>query len=250
MEGINILQYTRWYPLSIFGLTGPLWGIHKETMIATWVVLFILGIITLLARRALKAKRTSIAYTMVTAPIKVFMNLCTQSLGSFKFSHFSFLASLFLFILTCSTLHAYIPWLEEPTSDLNTAFALGFCSFCYVQGSALISHGVGGYLRELCQPLFIFFPLHITGKLATIVSISFRLFGNIFGGAIITQIAHSMAIGSLAYELAFLLSGLNLMITAFFGIFEGIIQAFVFFMLSLTYLSMALQHPSQGPDHS
>ena len=86
------------------------------------------------------------------------------------------------------------------------------------------------------------FPLHVIGKLATIVSISFRLFGNIFGGAIIAHIYLSSIEGSLLWELLGILTGTNLIITIFFGLFEGFLQAFVFSMLSLTYLSIAINH--------
>jgi F-type H+-transporting ATPase subunit a len=84
-------------------------------------------------------------------------------------------------------------------------------------------------------------PLNVIGKLATVVSISFRLFGNIFGGSIISSIYFNAIQGRFLLELIGLISGINLIMVLFFGIFEGFLQAFVFSMLSLTYLSIALQ---------
>ena len=131
--------------------------------------------------------------------------------------------------------------MDEPTKDLNTTLALGIISFLYIQIYTVKAHGFKEYLKEYLTPFFLMLPLNIIGKLATIVSISFRLFGNIFGGSIISHIYLHAIQGSLLLETLGLTLGINLAILIFFGLFEGFLQAFVFAMLSLTYLSIALQ---------
>ena len=74
--------------------------------------------------------------------------------------------------------------MEEPTQNLNTTLALAMTSFFYVQYNGIRAHGIKGYLKEYTEPFIIMAPLHIISKLASIVSMSFRLFGNIYGGAI------------------------------------------------------------------
>ena len=81
-------------------------------------------------------------------------------------------------------------------------------------------------------------PLNIIGKISSIISVSFRLFGNIFGGSIITKLYFTAIQGSVLFELLGIFSGLNLLIVCFFTLFEGLLQAFVFAMLTLTYLSI------------
>ena len=86
------------------------------------------------------------------------------------------------------------------------------------------------------------FPLNVVGKLASIISISFRLFGNLLGGSVISTI-YMAAVGQApsAWYFAWLPvvgSVCSIGVSIFFGIFEGFIQAFVFAMLSLTYLSL------------
>src|SRR6185436_19701385 len=93
-----------------------------------------------------------------------------------------------------------IPWLEEPTRDLNTALALGIISFLYVQLVAVQTRGIFFYIKDFFQPFFIMLPLNVIGKLSSIVSISFRLFGNIFGGAIITKLYFTFISGSIILE--------------------------------------------------
>lgn len=238
MEGIRVFQFTRWHPLSFLGLTQPLWGIHKETMIATWVTLALLTMLIILARLALR-KNHSVGQHIVTSFVRYFVDFCRQTM-TFNFNHFSFVTSLFTFIFLCNIISTFVPWLEEPTSDINTTFALGITSFLYIQGATIQAHGILGYLKEFFTPFFMF-PLHVIGKLSSIVSISFRLFGNIFGGAVIMQIYNGAKIGSWFIETLLMISGLNLVVTFFFGLFEGLIQAFVFFMLTLTYLAIGVQ---------
>jgi F-type H+-transporting ATPase subunit a len=150
---------------------------------------------------------------------------------------------LFFFILYCNLI-SLIPFLEEPTADLNTTLALGIISFFYINIYSIKKHGLKHYIAEFFKPFFLMFPLHIIGKLASIISISFRLFGNLFGGAVITKIfmgtTGQAPTAWYLYAIPLFGSFASIVISIFFGIFEGFIQAFVFAMLSLTYLSTEL----------
>ena len=130
--------------------------------------------------------------------------------------------------------------MEEPTASINTTLALAIIGFFYIQIHAIKHHGIKEYAKEYFQPFFLMLPLHIVGKLSNIVSMSFRLFGNIFGGATISKIYLSLIKSSIVYEVLGILSGINFIFPLFFGLLEGLLQAFVFTMLTLSYLSIAL----------
>jgi len=183
---------------------------------------------------------TTIGRFLLIRLVSFFIDLTQQSLGTFIFSHCVFAASLFIFIALCNTA-PLIPWLEEPTKDINTTLALGIISFVYVQMASIRARGMSSYIKDFFKPFFVMFPLNVVGKLSSIISISFRLFGNIFGGAIITKIYFTLIAGSIILETVGLLSGLNFVIIGFFTIFEGLLQAFVFAMLTLTYISLGTQ---------
>ncbi len=240
MKEIEVFQYTTWQPLSSFGFAGTHWHVNGETVISTWIVLAIL-MATAIGLRALLKKQHLLASYIVCSFVRYFMELVHQSLGAFHANHFAFVTSLFMFILYCNALGAFLPGLEEPTSDLNTTLALALIAFFYIQFYSIKKHGFGGYLKEYFSPFAIMFPLNLVSKCATIISLSFRLFGNIFGGSIIAQIYQSARTSSIIAEVACLATGLNLLMTGFFGLFEGIIQAFVFAMITLTYLALGIQ---------
>lgn len=246
---LHILTYERWYLLQSLGLNTPFWSVHAQTVIATWVILAILAIGTYLARKAIKNPE-NIGGFLAISIVRFLSNICQQSLGMFDPKHVAFLSSLLIFIVACNLITTFVPWLEEPTSDINTTLALGLWSFFYVQAATIKAHGWSGYLKELATPIFLL-PLHITGKIATIISISFRLYGNIFGGAIIVQIVGLLK-QTIIGQAILLFSGVNLIVAFFFGLFEGFIQGFVFFMLSLTYLALGIapQHDNATKEHS
>ena len=131
------------------------------------------------------------------------------------------------------------PNVQEPTKFVNTDLALALAIFLVVQYTGISSKGFVGYLRSFVDdpfpmkgfwiilfPLNIFFYLNIIGAVANVVSHSFRLFGNIFGGGMIIVIVSSLL------KYMFIPIGLN----AFFTIFAGLVQAFVFTMLAVTYI--------------
>lgn len=236
MEEVNLLEEDIWQPLARFGFTNPFFSLNSTTIIHTWIILLAMASLLILVRYMINKRDSTGQYVSVMF-VDYFYKLCEQGLGMRSFTHFSFITSLFVFIFICNAAPV-IPWLEEPTKDLNTTLALGLSTFLYNQFYGIRMHGIIGYLKEYLTPFFIMLPLNIVGRLATMVSISFRLFGNIFGGAIISKIYFSSISGSIILETLGI--GPGLVITAFFGLFEGFLQAFVFSMLALTYLSIAL----------
>jgi len=222
----------------IFGSENAFFTINTKLVFHTWAVLLALLLISIPVRWLMRRKGSVIRH-LILSYMQAFVDLCNQSIPEFSFNHFSFITALFTFILACNVI-SLIPSLEEPTTDLNTTLALGISSFLYIQFAAIAKLGLWIYLKEYFAPFFLMLPIHVVGKLASIISISFRLFGNIFGSFIIVNIYMATIRGSLILELLGLLSGFNIMLALFFGLFEGFLQAFVFAMLSLTYLSIAL----------
>ena len=237
---ISLLQY--------FGITHPFFNLNMTTMIGTWVALGLIVVLTFIIRLFIQHHTSMVRYVTLETT-RSFIDICTQSLGNFEYKHVSFLFALFIFIFMCNIV-GIIPHIEEPTIDINTTFALGIISFFYSNGYAIYTHGIKEYSKEFVQPFFVMLPLHIIGKLSSILSISFRLFGNMMGGFVISNMYFG-AVGSHWIGMVFnYISGLNLLITGFFGVFESLIQAFVFTLLSLTYLSLALQHEEAEGEHN
>ncbi len=270
---IELFSYTTIKPLSYFGVTHTFFDVNISTLLYTWLAMAILFTVVLIGRRYLARELNPISLVLEQS-IEFFSDLCIESFGHFNYKYFAFVAALFFFTFACN-LVGLLPYIEEPTNDLHTTVALGLSSFLYVQYQKVLQHGILGYFREYAEPMFIMIPLNIIGELAKVMSMSFRLFGNIFGGSIVVLLAvtaiepfklwfmgfalitlvgywlisrmisladhprlNKMLLGFLL--VLFILPGLQL----FFGIFEGFIQAFVIAILTLTYLAMGTASPS------
>ena len=137
------------------------------------------------------------------------------------------ICALFMFLAISNSL-GIVPFLEEPTKDLNVPLSLGLMGFFIAHYCGIRKKGLKTYVKGYMEPFFIMFPLNVIGELAKVISISFRLFGNIMGGSIII-----LVVSHLIYSLV-----LPPFLCFFFGLFVGTIQAFVFTMLTIVYISV------------
>ena len=124
-----------------------------------------------------------------------------------------------------------LPEVIEPTRDANTTIGLALLMAFIAHITQMRVKGIRGYIKDYFSPIPCMFPLNIVGRVVEVVSTSMRLFGNIFGGAVIILIA--------GYFTSKIVMPIPLQI--FFGLFVGLIQAFVFTMLWISYLSVTIQ---------
>jgi F-type H+-transporting ATPase subunit a len=242
MHVLDTFEQPIFKPLNFFGIDNDLFAINMKTMANTWVAIIVIVALITLCRIALRSKGSMGAHLVILF-VESFMDLTAQAMGSFHYRYFSFVTAIFVFILACNWI-IIIPGTAEPTKDLNTALACGIFSFFYKELETVRVHGFSGYIQEFLHPFFLMFPVNVIGHFSKIISISFRLFGNIFGGSIIMELYHQ-AIGlHPLLQVAGLFSGLNFGILLFFGLFEGFIQAFIFAMLTITYLALAVEQES------
>ncbi|HEX2978264.1 MAG TPA: F0F1 ATP synthase subunit A [Candidatus Babeliales bacterium] len=232
-----------WNPLGWLGIENDLLKLNGSTIINTWIVLFVL--ITLLILVRIFIEKSAILAHLVKKAVQSLIDLIEQNMGRFVYSHFLMVAALFLFILGCNWV-ILLPWTKEPTTDINTTLALAVIAFFYKEIACIRARGWWGYLEEFLEPFFIMAPINVIGHFSKIISLSFRLFGNIFGSSIIMDLYTHVISTFWVTELLGLLSGLNIVVVLFFGLFEGLIQAFVFAMLTLTYIGLAVQKDHHG----
>ena len=203
---------------------------NLELIIMTWIVILMLIIFGFFAARK-KA--------MLPSPLQVIGELFVTQLYALTEDaldkelakkYAPLICALFMFLLLSNWI-GMIPHLEEPTKDLNTPLSLGLMGFVIAHYAGIKSKGFKVYAKAYFELIFFMMPLNVIGELAKIVSISFRLFGNIMGGSIII-----LVVSYLTYSIIF-----PPFLNAFFGIFVGAIQAFVFTMLTVVYISVQVK---------
>jgi F-type H+-transporting ATPase subunit a len=203
---------------------------NVETIIMTLIVMGFLLVFSLLATRKINIVPHSVQ-VIGELLVNLFYSLTKDTLNEEKAKkYFPFVFSIFLFVVFSNWL-GIIPKLGEPTKDLNTPLGLAILGAAIAHYSGIRTKGIGGYLKEYFEPFFFMAPLNVIGEVAKVVSISFRLYGNIMGGAIII-----LVVSNLVYSLV-----LPPVLVMFFGLFVGSIQAFVFTMLTLVYISLQVK---------
>ncbi len=206
------------------------------TMVMSWVVIGILVALALLFRRSLRQPvedKPNRVQALLDLTLHFVESQLTSNFASERLARelFPFIGTLFLFVLFSNWI-SIIPYFESPTKNLNVTFSFALLVFFMSQFYAARMKGVRRYLKGFLEPYAFMLPLNIIGEMARPLSHAFRLFGNMFGGAIML---------SIIYSFAFLSFGFPLIVTGFYGLFQGAIQAFVFAILAVAYINVAVE---------
>ncbi len=204
--------------------------LNLEVILMTWIVIIILILVGFLSTRK-RAINPRVMQIFGELFVGQFYQITEDALDKQMAKKYGpLVCALFMFLVLANWL-GIIPYLEEPTKDLNTPLSLGILGFVIAHAAGIKSKGFKAYAKEYFEPMFFMMPLNVIGELAKIVSISFRLFGNVMGGSIII-----LVVSYLTYSVL-----LPPLLNAFFGLFVGTIQAFVFTMLTVVYISVQVK---------
>jgi len=208
--------------------------------VASWIMIVTLVLLARAATRRLKpvpARFQSIwewTYETLTGFAR---NMMGDELGR-RFA--PLLGTFFLYILLLN-LGGIVPGFVSPTAAFNTTIALALCCFLAVQYHGFRSQGAHYLMHFVGEPWWLFpinLPIHLLGELARPLSLSVRLFGNIFGED--TVIAQLVALGVIAIGVHRFLPLPVQFPMLLFGIFGAFVQALVFTMLAASYISGAV----------
>jgi F-type H+-transporting ATPase subunit a len=203
-----------------------------ETLVNTWIVMGALLIVCVLLVKKLEKtpKKPQVIAEMIVDGID---NLTQQTMGKDKMGFAPYMLAMFMFLGLANI--TGLVGLRAPTGDLNVTVAFALLTFFMTQAFGLKSKGLGGYLKGFLEPLPFLLPINIIGELSNPVSLSFRLFGNMLAGIIIMGLLYSALTGMMFFALA-----LPIPFHFYFDIFSGLLQSFIFVMLSMVFISMAM----------
>ncbi|PKN66134.1 MAG: ATP synthase F0 subunit A [Deltaproteobacteria bacterium HGW-Deltaproteobacteria-15] len=200
-------------------------------VIHSWLIMAILIIgAGLLVRGIQMIPRTK--QNFVEIIVEGLENFMVEITGEEGRAFFPFIATLFLYILF-SNLIGLVPGFFSPTANLNTTLSLAVCTFVLTHVIGFKFHGAK-YLKHFVGPVWPLAPLMIIieliGHFARVMSLSIRLFGNIFGKETILGILFALA--------GLYLAPLPIL---FLGILVSFIQSVVFILLSIVYFTGAME---------
>lgn len=218
---------------------------EKWTHVATSA--FVMATILLLAGSARSAIMTSKDHGIVPdgtlTPRNFFemiagfiRDLAESIIGHHSESYVPLMSSFFLFILFCNAM-GLLPGFAPPTSNFNITLALGVVSFLAFNYWGFKAQGAA-YLKHFMGPIWwlaiLMVPLEVIGALVRPFSLGLRLFGNLFGDHLVLEIFTDLT--KVAIPVVFYM----------LGTLVTVIQAFVFTLLSIIYVALAVSHEHEG----
>lgn len=229
------------HALNVYGFNDPVYiaglgNVNFNTIAMTWVVMLLVILFTVPATRNMKLDRPGKLQLLVEEAFQFLKGLVNENMDPRKGASIICLVfALFLYLLF-SNLWGLVPTMMSPTADINTTLGMALFVIVLIQFLAIKYKGAGGYFKHFFQPYFFFLPLVIIEELSKPITLSFRLYGNIYAGEVL--IAVLLGLIPLGADLlgGFLASILWLA----FSIFVGFLQAFIFTMLTIAYTSQAV----------
>src|SRR6056297_913529 len=197
-----------------------------DTLIVGWVSVVLIIILAKYLTSELKirpGKKQNIAEFLITA----IHDQIEPMLPGEGWRFLPFIATIFIYV-GVGNLIGVVPGVTNPTGDLNTTLGLALVVFIVVQAEGMREYGVWGYIKGFAEPVIFLLPINVIGELAKPISHSFRLFGNIVGGGIIMTLIYQAAPALVPVPLH-----------AWFDFFVGMIQALIFGMVAIAYISVA-----------
>ena len=123
--------------------------------------------------------------------------------------------------------------LRAPTADYGTTLCLALLSVALIQYNNIKFNGFGA-ITSLFQPLPFLFPINLIGEFANIVSLSLRLFGNVMAGTVMISLYYGLLPVSAK-------SGIPVVLHGYLDVFSGAIQAYVFTMLTMVFITNKME---------
>lgn len=199
----------------------------NATILLTWLVMALLvGGSWLITRRLTTEMRLPRGQNLLETAVEILRNQIRDVSDQNPDRYLPFVGTLFIFI-AASNLLGMVPGLRPPTGSLSTTAALAICVFVAVPIYGIAQQGLGGYLRQYLQPSPFMLPFNIIGEFSRTLALAVRLFGNIMSGTMIVGIL--LAIVPLFFPV----------IMEAFGLLTGLIQAYIFAILSMVYIASA-----------
>ncbi len=157
---------------------------------------------------------------------KMVNNIMGENAAKFR----NYIGTIFMFILLSNISGLF--GLRPPTADYGTTLSLGLITFGMIQYNN-IKYNKGRAFTDLFKPLPFLFPINLIGEIATPISLSLRLFGNVLSGTVMMALIYGLLP-------IFLKIGFPAALHVYFDLFAGCIQTYVFCMLTMVFVSQKI----------
>lgn len=210
-----------------------LFGLHvTTTVVATWGMVLVLSVLAFLAGKQIQEQPSSWQATIEWG-VTALRDMLAEVTGRSGERYLPLVATVAIFVLVAN-LMSVLPFVEAPTSDINTPVALAVIVFFSVHYYGIRSVGLWRYLGNFARPVFLLLPINLLEHFTRTLSLAIRLFGNMMSHQIIVAV------------IFLILPLLVPVVLEIFGLFIGVLQAYIFTVLTIVYIGGAVR--AEGAD--
>lgn len=218
----------------VFGVTINI----TETIVLGWILIAVLACVFRFMTAHMEKVPTKKRQIAAEWIVSTFNNLLDDTMGS-QFRKFTpYVATIFIFSMCGSFLSLF--GLRPMTGDFNVTFSWALVTFIMIQYTKIRTNGFLGYLKGFCDPFPVMLPMNIVSEVSTPISMGFRHFGNVAGGMIISSLIYFALTGvstAIGLPIPIFSIGIPAVLSAYFDLFSGFMQAFIFVMLTMIYIA-------------
>lgn len=229
-----------------------------QTTLTSWIAMALIILISFLVTRKLSVEKPGRVQIVVEKLVGMLYDMVESTMGRHNLFMAPYIGTLMLSSVFGSLL-GMTTVLRSATADLSTTLAWALATTFMVWFFSIKNNGFLGWLKGFTEPIVVMTPMNIISEIASPISMSFRHFGNIAGGMVLTTLIYS----GLASASAFLLHwipnalinsipilqvGIPAVLSIYFDLFTDGIQALIFAMLTMIYVGGA--NPPPEPEES
>ena len=220
-----------------------------DTQVNSFLVVAIIGLVCFWLTRDLKIKPESKRQVIAEFLVEKVQGMVKDSMCEAFVVNFSPFIAALMALSGLSNLSGLLGW-YPPTAEVNTIVGWTIVVFILIMYQKL-RPGVPHYVNGLLQPIFLFLPINILGEFSGSISMTFRHFGNIFSGVVISALLSSalnlvsnfvwdlIGMTGILAEFSFARIGIPAILSIYFDVFSGCLQAFIFCTLTMMNIYMA-----------
>ncbi|MDA8156704.1 MAG: F0F1 ATP synthase subunit A [Actinomycetota bacterium] len=205
---------------------GP--AVITNTVLTTWLVMTVIAVACWFAKRRLSLRPSGFQEILEAGLIAIENTVRDVLPDADPWLVIPVIGTLWI-LIGVSNLAGLVPGLNTPTADINTTFAFAVLSFSMAHFFGIKTLGFKGYLRHYTRPSWVLLPFHIIAEATRTVALAVRLFGNMLSGEMTAAII--LGIAGLLVPIPF----------ALLHIVIGIIQAYIFGILTLVFIAGGIQ---------
>ena len=230
----------------------------------TTVSILLVTVILMIAAKIVTgnlSKRPGRLQVIVEKLISMLYGLVGDTMGQHNLKFAPYIGTLFLSSMF-GTLIGMTAIFKSVTADLSVTLAWALVTSALVWYNNIKNFGFTKWLKGFTEPIIVMTPMNIVSEIAQPVSMAFRHFGNVAGGGVLTSLIYSalalvsqvifswLPKAALAVFPPIFQVGIPAFLSIYFDLFSGFVQAFVFCLLTMVYVSAACPPPEELPDRN